>query len=88
LEIWGLQISPKRELFLKTIDSIGGRPETFWNKLEETDRNAEMVISSIYQRVMSTYKDSDCSTEKQMQEERERDPFEAEVFNHENGFEL
>lgn len=87
LEIWGLQVSEKRQLFLKTIDSIGGHPETFWNELKETDLNADKVIVSIYQRVMATYKmNPSDETDMMMDQQRESDPFQAEVFEHENRY--
>jgi hypothetical protein len=52
IEIFGLSVSPKNELFAMTVDSIGGKPETYWHKVEVSDTGAEKIIDAIHVRVL------------------------------------
>jgi hypothetical protein len=57
LEIHGLQVSPKKELFVMTLQGNGhGGPVEQWDKLEATDDRSLRMINAIHKRVFETYK--------------------------------
>lgn len=56
LEIHGLCVSPKDQLFIMTVDSIGNFLEPFWNPFSVEDKNADKVIDAIHQRLTSIFK--------------------------------
>jgi hypothetical protein len=56
IEIHGLQASPQDQLIIMTVDLIGGFTEPSWRLFTETQQNADMIIASIYQRLLIIYK--------------------------------
>jgi hypothetical protein len=57
LEIHGLQVSPKKELFVMTLQDNGhGAPVEQWDELKATDDRSIRMINAIHKRVFETYK--------------------------------
>lgn len=59
--IYGLQVSPKRELYVMVMEEtpIGRREyriDENWIKVEESDVNAAKIISAIHERIMKVFK--------------------------------
>jgi hypothetical protein len=53
VELYGIQVDDQDNIWLATMDWDGGssQPTVFWNLLEPTDMNYDLVLSSLYQRV-------------------------------------
>jgi hypothetical protein len=56
LEIYGLGVSPKKELHIMTLRDDGrGKPMEWWDKMEPTDANIDKLLPAINKRVQLIY---------------------------------